>query len=147
VLTQGSKGRIFVLLLLAGVLNYVANLLQTPLLLFVTFTLAKGGQAIGSEIAMLIVSFVAHAAVQPVAMIGLSLLYFDQRVRQEALDLLVMLGPDVPGGVPAAPVAVGEPLPPLHLAAAEPLPPTAEPIAYAEAPLDPADPIGDDGRF
>jgi hypothetical protein len=49
---------------------------------------------------MLVVNFIAHAAVLPVLMIGLSLVYFDQRVRQDGLDLLLMLG----GGV-APPVA------------------------------------------
>jgi hypothetical protein len=135
VLTSGAKGRIFVLLLLAGVLNYVASLLQMPLIFFITFTLARGGQAIGSEITMLLVSFVAHAAVQPVAMIGLSLIYFDQRVRQEAFDLLLMLGPEVPQVSPLPP----EPLPPA------PLPPMqyAEPIVNPA--VEPASGVGSDG--
>jgi hypothetical protein len=94
VLTVGAKGRIFVVLLLAGALNYAASLLQMPLLLFVTFTLAKGGKAIGSEIVMLMVSFLGHAVVEPVIMIGLSLVYFDQRVRHEGFDLLMLLGPE-----------------------------------------------------
>jgi hypothetical protein len=135
VLTSGAKGRIFVLLLLAGVLNYVASLLQLPLLFFITFTMARGGQAIGSEITMLVVSFVAHAAVQPVAMIGLSLIYFDQRVRQEAFDLLMMLGPEPPQASPLA----SEPLTPV------PLPPMqyAEPIVSPS--VEPAGGAGNDG--
>jgi hypothetical protein len=103
VLSLGAKGRIFVLLLLAGALNYVASLLQLPLLLFVTFTMAKGGQAVGSEVSMLVVSFLAHAVVQPVAMIGLSLIYFDQRVRKEGLDVELMLQA---APAPVVPVAV-----------------------------------------
>jgi hypothetical protein len=94
VLTGGAKGRVFVLMLLAGALSYAVSLLQMPLLLFVTFTLARGGKAVGSEIAMLVVGFVGRGAVQPVLMIGLSLLYFDQRVRKEAFDLLMLLGPE-----------------------------------------------------
>jgi hypothetical protein len=135
VLMQGAKGRTFVLLLLAGVLNYVASLLQLPLLFFITFTLAKGGQAIGAEIAMLLVSFVARAAVQPVAMIGLSLIYFDQRVRQEAFDLLLMLGPEVPQAMPP----VAEPLP----AAAMPSMQYAEPIVTPA--VEPVSGVGSDG--
>jgi hypothetical protein len=50
---------------------------------------------------MLLVGFVGHAAVQPVLMIGLSLLYFDQRVRKEAFDLMMMMGPET---VPVAAV-------------------------------------------
>jgi hypothetical protein len=102
VLSLGAKGRIFVLLLLAGALNYVASLLQLPLLLFVTFTMAKGGQAVGSEVSMLVVSFLAHAVVQPVAMIGLSLIYFDQRVRKEGLDVELMLQATPAPGMPVA---------------------------------------------
>jgi hypothetical protein len=94
VLTAGAKGRVFVLLLLAGALSYAASLLQMPLLLFVMFTVARGGKAVASEIAMLLVGFVGHALVQPVLMIGLSLLYFDQRVRKEAFDLVMLLGPE-----------------------------------------------------
>ena len=97
-LTDGAKGRIFVMGLVAGALNYVAGMLQMPLMMFVTFTLAKGGHAVGSEIAMLLVSFVAHAAVSPVMMIGVSLIYFDQRVRKEALDLVMLMSEASPTG-------------------------------------------------
>ena len=101
VLTAGAKGKVFVLLLLAGALSYAASLLQMPLMIFVMFTVARGGKAVGSEIVMLLVGFVGHALVQPVLMIGLSLLYFDQRVRKEAFDLVMLLGP-----AEATPVAV-----------------------------------------
>jgi hypothetical protein len=104
VLTAGAKGRVFVLLLLAGALSYAASLLQMPLMFFVMFTIARGGKAVASEISMLIVGFVGHAAVQPVLMIGLSLLYFDQRVRKEAFDLMMLLGPESAPVVAAAAV-------------------------------------------
>ena len=102
VLTAGSKGRVFVLVLLAGALSYAAGLLQLPLSLFVMFTVAKGGKPIVAEMAMLLVGFVGQTVVQPVLMIGLSLLYFDQRVRKEAFDLMMLLGPEY------APVAAVE---------------------------------------
>ncbi len=57
VLTEGAKGRAFVLLLLAGALAYAASLLQMPLMVFVMFTVARGGKAVGSEIVMLLVDF------------------------------------------------------------------------------------------
>jgi len=70
---------------------------------------------------------VGRAAVFPVLMIGLSLIYFDQRVRKEALDLVMMMGgqtsaptPDWNPAPQAAPV-----WPPLNSAvtpAAEPTP-------------------------
>jgi hypothetical protein len=131
VLTAGSKGRIFVLMLLAGALSYVASLLQMPLLFFVAFTMASGGKAIGSEIAMLVVGFVGHAAVQPILMIGLSLIYFDQRVRKEAFDLLMLLGPETVPVVPAAPV-VWPPVAPVEAAV---WPPVAETAGMTAAPI------------
>ncbi len=105
ILMPGAKGKVFVLLLLAGALNYAASLLQMPLMLFVMFTVMKGGRAVGSEIVMLLVGFVGHAVVQPVLMIGLSLLYFDQRVRKEAFDLVMMMGPGA-GATPMYPAAM-----------------------------------------
>jgi len=108
VLTAGAKGRVFVLLLLAGALAYAASLLQMPLMFFVMFTIAKGGKAVVSEMVMLLIGFVGHALVQPVLMIGLSLLYFDQRVRKEAFDLVMLLGPDSAPVAPVAGVAVDE---------------------------------------
>ena len=102
ILTAGAKGKVFVLLLLAGALSYAASLLQMPLMMFVMFTIASGGKAVVTEIIMLLVGFVGHALVQPVLMIGLSLLYFDQRVRKEAFDLVMLMGPASGAMAPAA---------------------------------------------
>jgi hypothetical protein len=103
VLTAGAKGRIFVLVLLSVALSYAAALLQMPLSLIMMFSIARGGKPIATEMGMLLVGFVGQAAVQPVLMIGLSLLYFDQRVRKEAFDLMMLLGPEY------APVVAVEP--------------------------------------
>jgi len=40
------------------------------------------------------VGFVAATVVLPVGAIGIALIYFDQRVRQEAFDLQVLMGPE-----------------------------------------------------
>lgn len=92
VLAAGAKGRIFVVFLIAFCLYLVAGMLNAPLALFVGLGAMRGEQHVLAQAAMLVVNFVAHTMVAPVAMIGLSLVYFDQRVRQEALDLLLMLG-------------------------------------------------------
>jgi hypothetical protein len=115
VLAEGAKGKVFVLLLLAGALSYAASLLQMPLMFFVMFTIARGGKAVVSEIVMLLVGFVGHTAVQPVLMIGLSLLYFDQRIRKEAFDLVMLMGPEsapveAPVWAPAEAAAVQMPM-------------------------------------
>jgi hypothetical protein len=92
VLTSGAKGRIFVVLVITYCLFLVAGILQMPLLFVVMRGVMRGEQQVLAQAAMLVVNFAANSMVMPVALIGLSLVYFDQRVRQEALDLLLMLG-------------------------------------------------------
>jgi hypothetical protein len=92
VLAAGAKGRIFVVFLITWCLYMVAGVINTPLAFFVSMGAIRGEQHVLAQAAMLLVNFIGHTAVSPVAMIGLSLVYFDQRVRQEALDLQLMLG-------------------------------------------------------
>jgi len=126
VLAAGTKGRIFVVLLIAVALYMVAVTIESPLLLLIIRSPLQ--EHIAAQAVILIVSFVAQMLVSPVFLIGLTLVYFDQRVRKEAFDLLMLLGPDAaPGLAEAAPFA--------------------EPIQTYEMPLDPADPIADDGRY
>ena len=99
VLAVGAKGRIFVVYLIAWCLFLVAGIMETPLLMIIGFGAMKGERHVLLQAVLLLVNFVAHSMVAPVLMIGLSLVYFDQRVRQEALDLLLMLG----GGSAAGP--------------------------------------------
>jgi hypothetical protein len=89
-LAAGNKGRIFVVLLIAGVLLWVAGVAQLPL----NFLLlrAPNQEHAVAEAIILLVNFMANTLVPPVAMIGLSLVYFDQRVRKEAFDLVMLLG-------------------------------------------------------
>jgi hypothetical protein len=90
VLTSGTKGRIFVVLLIAGVLYYVAAAIQAPMLFFMMR--APLQPHVLAQSAILLIGFVAHTLVSPVALIGLTLVYFDQRVRVEAFDLVMLLG-------------------------------------------------------
>ena len=91
VLTAGAKGRIFVVYLITWCLFLVAGMIEMPLSLLILLGVRHGQQHIGAQVAMLLVNFVAYSMVVPVMMIGLSLVYFDQRVRQDGLDLLLML--------------------------------------------------------
>jgi len=110
ILSSGAKGRIFVVLLIAWCLFMVAGILEMPMAFVVGFGALRGEQHILAQAGVLVVNFVAHTLVSPVALIGLSLVYFDQRVRQEALDLLLMLGGGAEAG-PSAEVAGPAPLP------------------------------------
>lgn len=97
VLAAGAKGRIFVVFLITWCLFIVAGFIEMPLALLVMYGAMRGEKHIAEQILMLLVNFLAYSAVVPVMMIGLTLVYFDQRVRQDGLDLLLMLN----GGVHA----------------------------------------------
>jgi hypothetical protein len=91
VLAAGAKGRIFVVYLIAWCLLIVVGIMEMPLAMIVGFGALKGERHVLLQVVILFVNFVAHSMVTPVLMIGLSLVYFDQRVRQDGLDLLLML--------------------------------------------------------
>jgi hypothetical protein len=97
VLSAGAKGRIFVVYLIAWCLFFVGGMLQMPLALIVGFGAMRGERHVVAQAGILLVNFIVQSMVVPVVMIGLSVVYFDQRVRQDGLDLLLMLG----GGVVA----------------------------------------------
>jgi hypothetical protein len=91
VLTAGAKGRIFVVFLIGWCLFLVVGMIEMPLSLLILLGTRHGQQHIGAQVGLLVVNFLAYSVVVPVIMIGLSLVYFDQRVRQDGLDLLLML--------------------------------------------------------
>jgi hypothetical protein len=91
VLTRGAKGRIFVVFLIGWCLFLVVGMLELPLTLLIMLGVRHGQQHVGAQVAFLLVNFLGYSVVVPVIMIGLTLVYFDQRVRQDGLDLLLML--------------------------------------------------------
>ena len=76
----------------------------------------KGHEAIGSQIATLLIGFVGSSLVMPIFMIGLTIIYFDQRTRKEAFDIAMMLDP-LPAPTPSAPMT---PVTPVEVIATEP---------------------------
>jgi len=125
VLSSGAKGRIFVVLLITGVLYLVIGAIQAPLLFMISAAARHGQESIGAHAGMLLINFVGRTLVSPIGMIGLCLVYFDQRVRKEALDLVMLMGGEV-----AAPVADWKPTaepaqvwPPINTVVAESAPP------------------------
>ena len=91
-LAAGAKGRIFVVLLIAVALYTVALTVDAPMLFVIGR--APFQEHIAAQAVILLVGFVCNTLVSPVALIGLSLVYFDQRVRREGFDLLMLLGPE-----------------------------------------------------
>jgi hypothetical protein len=118
-LTTGTKGRIFVVLLVAVALSYVGGAIEIPLAIVIAR--APLNPHVIAQAMLLAITFVTHTLVTPVALIGLSLVYFDQRVRREAFDLVMLMGGEMhaPAVVNAAPVDA-----------------TAAPVDAASGPVD-----------
>jgi hypothetical protein len=93
-LTQGSRGRIFVIWLLFVVLSIgVGMLLQWPIQLGAGVS-ARGALrrvALGWQVASVVATFISECLVGPLITIAFSLVYYDQRVRKEAFDLQLMM--------------------------------------------------------
>ncbi len=98
-LATDTKGRIFVVLLIAMALYLVAGAIESPMLLLIARSPFQ--EHVMAQAAVLLIGFVAHTLVSPVALIGLTLVYFDQRVRMEAFDLVMLLGGAAPPEVAA----------------------------------------------
>ena len=109
-LTKGSRGRIFIIMLLMLVLVLAITwLLQAPILIGAGFGFKAGIQrlAIGWQVAALVAEFISRSLVGAWATIALSLIYYDQRVRKEAFDLQLMMTTIDAATLPASPAQVG----------------------------------------
>ena len=108
VLAAGTKGRLFVVGLISYCLYMIVGVLQAPLAMLVFFAIKKGHEPVAAQAGILVIGFFGHSVVTPVAMIGFTLVYFDQRVRKEAFDIAVLLGKDQPVAA-SAPVVESTP--------------------------------------
>jgi hypothetical protein len=97
-LSMGTKGRIFLLYLLVGVLNWILSMGVTVPLTIVMALLPgandpKNASTLG--VVLLIVIYAAAFAIQaltrPIYGIALTLFYYDQRIRQEGFDIEWMM--------------------------------------------------------
>jgi hypothetical protein len=104
-LAAGVKGRIFVLGLIVFAMNLVFGMAQAPFAMMTLY--ARSSTHVVAEMSVLLITFAAHASVTPIASIGLCLIYFDQRVRREAFDLEILLGPEPASAPPSFPHASG----------------------------------------
>lgn len=109
-LAAGTKGRIFVVLLITGVLYMVVGVLESPASIFMLA--APRQQHYTAQAITLLLSFLGNMVVAPVGLIGLTLLYFDQRVRKEALDLQILLEGSRSAAGPHPSISVPPPPPP-----------------------------------
>lgn len=108
-LAKGTRGRIFVIYFLMGILVFLVTLIvEFLLMLAVQFFHLRDFRKIQAAMqAMEAVGiFISTSLVGALATIGLSLIYYDQRVRKEGYDLQLMMSHlQVPAQVAAATAA------------------------------------------
>lgn len=109
-LTKGARGRVFVVYFLFAVLMYAAYMAWGIPLFAIIAAMSRGPNTaatlLWTQIAFPVGVFLSQCLVGPLMTIGLSLLYYDQRVRKEAFDLQHMMATldGGPGGTAIAPV-------------------------------------------
>jgi|HubBroStandDraft_1064217.scaffolds.fasta_scaffold46780_2 hypothetical protein len=138
-LSKGSRGRIFVLLLLILVIEIGLVTISQLFFIVAMFAAAKHRAEIPvwMQIAQQIVGFLTNTFIGPMYATGLTLFYYDQRMRKEGFDIEWMMeaaGMTAPASPPATPsttilseTGVWEPLPEFAQPAATEPPPHAEP--------------------
>jgi hypothetical protein len=123
-LSKGSRGRIFILGLLVAVIQI--GLVLITQLFFIVLSLRQHGElAAGARIAQQLVAFVTNTFTGPIYATGLTLFYYDQRVRKEGYDIEWMM--EAAGLIPRA-AGMTQPTADLAPASAEP-PPAELPVA------------------
>jgi hypothetical protein len=140
-LTQGSRGRIFVLGLLIAVIQ-IGLVLLTQLFFVLAAVKQHGVLPAWVRVLQQVVGFFTNTFIGPMWATGLTLFYYDQRVRKEGFDIEWMMqaaGMTAPATVPVetAPETAPEPAPAVE--------PAAEAVSDATAvalPIDVTDPEG-----
>ena len=97
-LAAGSKGRIFLLLLLLFALYFVAGAIQAPFGFMLLA--ARSATHVLAEAVTLLITFLTGAVIGPVGAIGLTLFYIDERVRKEGFDIEFLMQ-ETPAPIPS----------------------------------------------
>jgi hypothetical protein len=91
-LTSGHRGRIFLLWLLMVVITYAGVLLfQVPFLVAASLVYKSGNSPLWFRALVNLTGGIGGILTGPLYLIGVSLFYYDIRVRKEALDIQLML--------------------------------------------------------
>jgi len=88
-LSKGSRGRIFALALLVIVIQ-VGMVLITQMF-FIVMSFRHGELSAGARVLQQVVAFVTNTFIGPMYATGLTLFYYDQRVRKEGYDIEWMM--------------------------------------------------------
>ena len=98
----GATGRIFLVLMLAGIFGYAVSwILQLP-----GTALASGGDPLLTRLWSDVAHFLSSTLAAPISTIAVALIYIDQRIRKEAFDLQIMM--DAIEQAPAEPQALAQ---------------------------------------
>lgn len=131
-LSQGTRGRIFVLYLLLMALNWIVSIVLTvPVVIVVSLVpplnTPQHSQTLGAAMLFLMygASFASQAFTKPVSGIALTAFYYDQRIRKEAFDIEWMMR-QAGMVAEAAPEPEVSPWLPAHIITARPEPTPAE---------------------
>ncbi len=89
-LSLGSRGRIFVLGVLVFVIQIALVLITQSFFIFLAFK-NRLVMPVWAQIAQQIVAFATNSFIAPMYSIGLTLFYYDQRVRKEGFDIEWMM--------------------------------------------------------
>ena len=86
VLTKGSRGRIFVMLLLVGaVMMVIQYAVQIPM--FFLLWKSRGAPTLPTQVLASFGTFLSGSFVLPIYSIAITLFYYDQRIRKEGYDV------------------------------------------------------------
>jgi hypothetical protein len=92
-LTKGHFGRVFLLALCMMVVTYASIIcFQGPFILSARMASPLGATVFWLNIASVVSGTIGLMLTTPVGIVGFAVLYYDLRVRKEALDLHVMMG-------------------------------------------------------
>jgi len=101
-LTKGARGRIFLLALLVFVIQFGLVLLTQVVFLVLAFK-QRGELAVWLRVMQQVVGFFTNTFIGPIYATGLTLFYYDQRVRKEGYDIEWMM--QAAGLTPPEPLA------------------------------------------
>jgi hypothetical protein len=101
-LSRDSRGRILLLFLVVGA-AWMIVLMAFMIPGFAALAKSRGHMALGTTIYTLGISFLCSTLMKPVYGIGLTLFYYDERIRKEGYDVEWMLEHSTQPGAPAPP--------------------------------------------
>jgi len=118
-LTRKGRGRIFVMVLLVGIVSWII-LIAAEMPFLITgikagFKAARDHQApqisLISQLASQLISFVVYSIIGPIYGIAITLFYYDERIRKEGFDIDWMMHRANLSGPEPPPIPLGPPQP------------------------------------